>query len=217
MWVFLAPVSAGGFLTSGSPGQSLRCILTSGRVGASLRRELAVFTPYSFGLFHPVIAPGAVLVLGECQAWFHPPCAPNHSKAEAQPPPCRQLPARGVPGSPVPGGETGGSRELSFPQPDEGAAGWQGASVQMERCVLYVLQVCKFWNAGGIKTCLFGNQWWIAGAKSARSSHGFSLPFFHSHRIGLKREFLGRFLRRETQGCYFRRPGIFWVIWGFFL
>lgn len=28
--------------------------------------------PYSFGLFPPVIAPGAVLVLGECQAWFHP-------------------------------------------------------------------------------------------------------------------------------------------------
>lgn len=108
------------------------------------------------------------------------PCAPNHSKAEAQPRPARQLLLTRVPGFPCQE-ETGGSRELSFPQPGRRRCRVAKGRPDGKMCTVCApsLQVL---NAGGIKTCLFGNQWWIAGAKSARSSHGFSLPFFASHK-----------------------------------
>ena len=117
----------------------------------------AVPTPYSFGLFHPVIAPGGCPSSGRVPGLVPSPCAPNHSEAEAQPPPCRQLPALGVPGSPCLQ-ETGGSRELTFPQSGQRCcrvARSRRPDGKMSTECAPSLQVL---NAGGIKTCLFGNQ-----------------------------------------------------------
>ena len=76
----------------------------------------AVPTLYSFSPFHPVRVPGDCPSSGRVPGLVLSPCAPNHSEAEAQPPPCHQLPAFGVPGSRCLQEETGGSRELPFPQ-----------------------------------------------------------------------------------------------------
>ena len=155
-----SPVLAGSFLTSRSPGESLRCILTSGRVGASLAALFRLFLP-SIPSAHSTLSefPGTVLVLGECQAWFCPHVLPTTQRQRRSLPPATSSLLSECLGPAVSRRRQEAAGSCPSRSLAEGAAGWWRSWRPDGKMWTECAPSLQDLNTRGIKTCLFGNRW----------------------------------------------------------